>query len=100
MADLGGGRQNGLILPAGRADNKPPSSAVRNGPGGTRTSDGIGEKTGQIDASADQPDAQSGADSPESPPSPSLSMLAKLVAGFTPDERAALARMLQQSEGG
>lgn len=45
-------------------------------------------------------DAQNDALSVELPPSPALSMLAKLVAGLTADERAALARMLGQSEGG
>jgi hypothetical protein len=45
------------------------------------------------------PDAESDAVS-ENSPSPSLAILAKLVAGLTADERAALARMLGQGEGG
>jgi len=44
--------------------------------------------------------AQSGADSGNSP-SASLTMLAKIVTGLNPEERAALARMLtERSEGG
>jgi hypothetical protein len=35
----------------------------------------------------------------DTPPSPALSLLFKLTAGLTPDERAALARMLGGSEG-
>jgi len=35
-----------------------------------------------------------------SSPSPAVSLLAKLAAGLTADERASLARMLQQGEGG
>ena len=44
-------------------------------------------------------DAQSDA-LPENPPSPALSLLAKLAAGLTNEERAALARMLTGGEGG
>jgi hypothetical protein len=44
--------------------------------------------------------AQSGALCDNPSPSLALSMLAKLVAGLTADERAALARMLEQGEGG
>jgi hypothetical protein len=61
-----------------------------------------------LELSADSPensgipttaDAESDADSANSSPSPALSMLAKLFTGLTVDERAALARMLQQAEG-
>jgi hypothetical protein len=57
------------------------------------------EKTRGILDSVDPGGAESGALSAV-PLSPALSLLLKLTAGLTADERAALAQLLAQSEGG
>lgn len=64
------------------------------------------QESNNISISAEKPlvsstgGSESGALSDFLPPSPTLSMLTKLISGLTADECAALARKIQQGEGG